>query len=99
MRPGIEFVKLTPAVVPDLVEAGAEHQRRVRFRAADRLSYIVPRPVEVVPASAAVLEERFTPRTAFERNHPTWADPAVAATWAFGTIAPASPAPDGPRPR
>ncbi len=95
----LSSVKLTPAVVPDLVKALRSLERRVRFRAADRLSYIVPRPVEVVPALLPVLEERFTPRTAFERNHPTWADPAVAATWALGAIAPASPAPDGPRPR
>ena len=83
----------TPAAVPDLVKALHSKERRVRFRAADRLSYIVPRPVEVVPALLPLLEEQFTPQTAFERKHPTWSDPAAAATWAFGAIVQRTPTP------
>jgi tetratricopeptide (TPR) repeat protein len=89
----LSCVKLTAAAVPDLVKALRSPEQRMRFRAADRLSYIVPRPVEVVPALLPVLDERFTPKTAFERKRPTWADPAVAATWALGAIAQGTPTP------
>ncbi len=79
--------------MPELVKALHSKDRWVRFRAADRLSYIVPRPVEVVPALLPLLEEQFTPQTAFERQHPTWTDPAVAATWALGAIVQRTPTP------
>jgi hypothetical protein len=49
---------VTPADVPTLVEALRSPARRVRFRAADRLSSIIPRPVEVVSELLPLLEER-----------------------------------------
>jgi HEAT repeat protein len=63
-------------------------ERLVRFRAADLLSHLGPRASEAVPAVLPLLKETFEPTTSFERQHPEWADPAVAATWALGAIAP-----------
>jgi HEAT repeat protein len=53
--------KFTRAAVPTLVRALRSPEHRVRFRAADRLSYIIPRPVEVVPSLLPLLEECFEP--------------------------------------
>ena len=94
MRRGAEFVQVHAGRGAGLWSGRcAAKTGGLRFRAADRLSYIVPRPVEVVSALLPLLEEQFTPQTAFERQHPTWTDPAVAATWALGAIVQRTPTP------
>lgn len=65
--------------------------RVVRFRAADLISYLGPRASEAVPEVLPLLQETFEPGTTFERKRPEWNDPAVAATWALGAIAPGTP--------
>ncbi len=78
----------SPASITLLMEALRSPERSVRFRAADLLSRIGPQASEAVPALLPLLKESFEPTTSFEREHPDWADPAVAATWALGAIAP-----------
>ncbi len=90
----LRFAKITPVAVPVLINALRSPNRHVRFRAADCLSRIVPRPVEVVPALIPLVEEQFAPQTQFERDKPVLADAAVAATWALGAIAPGTPMAD-----
>jgi HEAT repeat protein len=85
------FAKLTSAAAPVLTVALRSPERRVRFRAADCLSRIVPRPVEILPAVLPLLEEHFEPQTQLERDKPVTADVAVAATRALGAIAPGTP--------
>ena len=77
--------------IPALLKALRSHQRQARFRAADLLSRIGPAASDAVPAVLPLLKERFEPSTEFERKHPAWADPAVAATWALRSIAPGTP--------
>ncbi|APW62643.1 HEAT repeat domain-containing protein [Paludisphaera borealis] len=81
-------VRPSPASIPILMEALRSPERPVRFRAADLLSRIGPQASEAVPAVLPLLKETFEPMTSYERQHPEWADPAVAATWALGAIAP-----------
>jgi HEAT repeat protein len=84
-------LKFSPAVVPVLAKALRSPERRVRFRTADRLSYIFPRPVETIPELLPLLQEHFKPVTPSEQKNPAWADPAVAACWALGGIARGAP--------
>jgi HEAT repeat protein len=81
-------VRPSRASIPLLMEALRSPKRLVRFKAADLLSRIGPPASEAVPAILPLLKETFEPETSFERQHPDWADPAVAATWALGAIAP-----------
>jgi HEAT repeat protein len=81
-------VRPSPTSIPLLMEALRSPERSVRFRAADLLSRIGPQASEAIPAVLPLLEETFEPVTSFDRQHPEWADPAVAATWALGAIAP-----------
>ncbi len=87
--------KLTPAAAPVLVDALRSPERHVRFRAADCLGRIIPRPVEAVPALLLLLEEHFDPLSQFgQARKPPLFDAAVAATWALGTIALGTPMSD-----
>ncbi len=63
-------------------------QNQVRFIAAHLLSRIGPPASAAVPAILPLLDERFEPSSSWEREHPEGSDPAVAATWAPGAIAP-----------
>ena len=84
----LKDVRPTPACTPLLMEALRSPERSVRFQAADLLSRIGPQASEAVPAVLPLLKENFDPVTSSERQNPELADPAVAATWALGAIAP-----------
>jgi HEAT repeat protein len=81
-------VRPSGASIPVLCEKLRSHARPARFRAADLLSRIGPAASEAVPLLLPLCDERFDPKTPFELQHPDWHDPAVAATWALGSIAP-----------
>lgn len=85
----VDSAKVTTASVPILAAALRSPNVRVRRAVAKSLSRLVPRPVSVVPDLLPLLEERFSWDPT--RTHPEWFDPAVAATWALGAIAPGSP--------
>lgn len=82
---------------PVLRKALSSPEQVVRFRAADLISNLGPRACEAVPEILPLLEETFEPGTIFERKHPEWNDPAVAATWALGALAPGTPMADTAR--
>ena len=84
-------VRPSPAAIPVLVKSLQSPERRVRFRAADLLSYVGPKASDAVTAVLPLLDEIIEPSTDFERKHPEWNDPAVAGTWALRSIAPGTP--------
>ena len=84
----LKDVRPTPACTPLLMATLRSPERSVRFRAADLLSRTGPQASEAVPAVLPLLKETFDPVTSSERQNPESADPAVAATWALGAIAP-----------
>jgi HEAT repeat protein len=81
-------IRPSAAAIPDLLKALRSPERKARFRAADLLSYIGPKASAAIPAVLPLLDEQFEPATKFEREHPEWNDPAVAAAWALHSIAP-----------
>jgi hypothetical protein len=89
----LALVGVRPSIssLPVLRRALASPVRVVRFRAADLISSLGPRACEAIPSILPLLQETFVPETAPERKQPEWNDPAVAATWALGAIAPGTP--------
>jgi HEAT repeat protein len=82
----------TAAIVPALIEALANRERRVRYHAAAALGEIGPEAEAAVPALVAMLSEPIDPEMDATRDDPPYWDLGGEAARALGGVAPGTPA-------